>query len=177
MRKLSRRTYTIAAIVAAVLIGGTAFALSRPDPVPVDTPKTVTTEEIQKAETTPTPSSSSSQSQSTSSTTAPQTLPVIAKPMLAKSSGNNGPVPNKANIEFSCNGQVGASCFITLTNQDNPSENLKFDAKTITDDGRGNTSVTWIWEAKPGTWSVKATQSASGYQPNSSDAQTLTVNS
>jgi hypothetical protein len=175
MKKFTRKTYTIAAVAAAIIIGGTAFALTRPDPIPVDTPKTVTTEEVQKAETAPTPSTA--QSQTTPSATTPQNLPVISKPLLAKSSGNNGPVPAKANIEFSCSGQINASCFITLTNQDYPSENLKFDAKTITDDGRGNTSVTWIWEAKPGTWSVKATQSASGYQPNSSDAQTLTVNS
>jgi hypothetical protein len=171
MKKFSRKSYIVTALFLLVLlVGGVAFALTRPDQAkaPVDTPKRVSAQDVQQSET-------SSKSTTEAQPTQAQTLPTISKPTLSKSSGNNGPVPSRANIEFTCSGVVNANCFVTLTNQANSSNNLKFDAKTITDDGRGNTSVTWVWEAQPGSWTVKATQLASGYQPNSSDTQTLEV--
>lgn len=169
MKKFTRKTYIISAL-AVLLIGGVIFALVRQDEPEgqIDTPKPVSTEGVQKLESS-TPSTSEAQQSQT------QNLPLISKPILAKSSGNNGPVLAKTNIEFSCSGTLNATCFVTLTNQDNSSSSLKFDPKTITDDGRGNTSVTWVWEAKAGTWTVKATQIAGGYQSNTSDEQTLTV--
>jgi len=174
MKKFTRKTHIISAL-AVLLIGGVVFALTRPNSpqAQIDTPKPVSTEDVQKDTQ---KSDTSAPSTSPAQSSQPQNLPVINKPVLAKSSGNNGPVQAKTNIEFSCSGTLDASCYVTLTNQDDPSNNLKFDPKTITDDGRGNTSVTWIWEAKAGTWTVKATQSASGYQSNTSDAQTLIVN-
>lgn len=171
MRKFTRKTYIFTAL-AVLAIGVAIFVLTRPDKpqAQVDTPKPVSAEDVHKSE-----SATSSTSTSQAQPSETQNLPFISKPTLGKSSGNNGSIPAKVNVEFSCSGVVNASCFITLTNQANPANNLKFDAKTITDDGRGNTSVTWVWEAQPGTWIVKATQTASGYQPNSSDTQTLQV--
>lgn len=170
MKKLLRKPYILAAL-AILVVGGTAFALTRPDKPPsyIDTPKQVSAEDVQNTETTA-PTNSQTQSQSN------QNLPVIEKPLLSKSSGNAAPVPANASIQFACSGMPNASCMLTLTNQSDPNDNLKFEAKTIKEDDLGKRSVTWIWEAKPGTWTAKATLSASGYQPNSSDVQTLTVN-
>lgn len=170
MKKYLRNPYILAALAVA-LIGGTALALTRPSNPPsyIDTPKQVSTDEVKKTETAA-PTDTQTQNQSD------QNLPVISKPILSKSSGNAAPVPAKASIQFACSGMPNASCVLTLTNQSDPNNNLIFEVKTIKEGDLGKRSVTWIWEAKPGIWILKATLSASGYQPNSSDVQTLTVN-
>lgn len=158
-------------VLAIFLVGGIAYALWNNNKTPsyIDKPQSVSSEEVKQTET-------AGQSNPATSTQPDQNLPLIVKPLLSKSSGNAAPVPAKANIQFVCSGITDASCVVTLINLDNSADNLQFEAKTIKDDGRGNLAVSWIWEAKPGTWSVKATLSKSGYRSNSSDTQTLKVN-
>lgn len=77
-------------------------------------------------------------------------------PTLQKSSGNNGPVPAGALIEFTCEGQVGVSCEIILTSRANRSNVIRLGAKKIADNGRGQYFASWEWESKSGDWSVVA---------------------
>lgn len=152
-------------ILGVVVIAGGIFALTRPKklvtpPASQPTAKTAkpaNTSTLTKTSDTPTPSQSK-----------------LPKPTLSKSSGNNGPVPNGAMVQFICSGVINVNCSVTLTDQDR--KTITLEAKPVSDDGRGQAAVSWLWEAKAGTWQIVATASATGYQSTESDPQTLKVN-
>lgn len=95
----------------------------------------------------------------------------LPTPQLIKSSGNNGPVPAGAVIEFVCSAPAGYSCAVRLTGP--KTENLA--AKTLTDNGRGQASVSWTWTAAKGTWNVTAVLSDGKGGEKASPTQRLEV--
>ena len=98
----------------------------------------------------------------------------LEAPMLQKSSGNNGPVPAGALINFTCSGPAGADCKIVLTDK-NTSEVVTLKKKTLTTTARSGPMASWTWNSEKGSWNVVATVSASGYTSNSSVPQELAV--
>lgn len=113
---------------------------------------------------------------STSQTTGSPTVPVsLPKPTLSKSSGNNGSVPAGAPIEFTCKGQPGLQCTLVLTNKSNAANKIDLGAKTIKDDGYGQTSVSWNWNSIAGSWSVVAQVTDGKGNSALSDEQSLVV--
>lgn len=105
-------------------------------------------------------------------TTAGSSVPA---PVLIKSSGNNGPVPAGANIEFVCQGPAGFACTVTLSDKNNPNRIIDLGVKKISDNQGETTGVNWYWEAVQGSWTVKAILSDSAGQSNSSAGQNLEV--
>lgn len=99
---------------------------------------------------------------------------VLDTPTLTKSSGNNGPVPPGAIIEFVCESINGATCDIVLVNTDSSNSTINLGGKTITDDGRGQSAVLWNWTALKGTWKIAAKATKDG-STTSSQQQTLEV--
>ena len=98
----------------------------------------------------------------------------LSAPTLQKSSGNNGPVPSGVLMEFTCQGQVGISCEIILTNQGNRNEVIRLGIKKVADNGRGQHFARWEWESKQGGWSIVARVSE-GTSTKDSTAHTLEV--
>lgn len=98
----------------------------------------------------------------------------LKAPTLTKSSGNNGPVPPGAIIEFVCESINGATCDIVLVDTGSSNSTINLGGKTITDDGRGQSAVLWNWTALKGTWKVAAKATKDG-STTSSQQQTLEV--
>lgn len=99
----------------------------------------------------------------------------LAAPILLKSSGNNGPVPAGANIEFVCQAAAGYNCAITLTSKASSANVINLESKTIPTSQSSNTGINWYWTAVKGNWSVVAKLSSSDGRSSSSPAQTLEV--
>ena len=160
-----------AAVLIVLVAGGVTYALlmrSNKDSK-VDQPKVLESQDTMEDNSTTQPEGNSSVERNL------EDNPPLPKPMLTKSSGNTAPIPKGVLVEFSCSGVVNTNCYITLYNQESE-ETLRFDDKKLKDDGRGQVFATWVWESKPGTWSIGATVTADGYSPSSSESQTLTVN-
>ena len=97
----------------------------------------------------------------------------LPTPTLLKSSGNNGPVPKGAVIEFTCNGPAGYSCKVVLSG----AHNQTFANKSLVDNGRTTPSVSWTWTAETGKHNVVAVLSDNKGNEQSSSTQTLEVQS
>lgn len=108
------------------------------------------------------------ESSSSPSPVAKVTLPT---PLLMKSSGNNGAVPNGVEVEFTCVSQAGYKCKVVLSG----THAKTFDTKDLKDNGRGQASVSWLWTAEAGQHSVKAVLSDGKGNEQESSAQTLEV--
>lgn len=98
----------------------------------------------------------------------------LPKPLLNKSSGNNGPIPTGVLVNFTCTGGVNTSCQIILTNSETSKE-LKLETKQLEALDRGQPSAVWTWESVTGTWEIVAIVTADGYDGNTSNVQELIV--
>lgn len=126
-------------------------------------------------------SSDSNQSQNTTPATNTTTKPTPAaptssaslpKPSLLLSSGT---IPAGQPEEFTCKSSPGLRCTILLTDKTNAAHIIDLGAKTIVDDGYGQTTATWDWSALQGSWSVVAKVTDSNGISAQSNAQDLTV--
>lgn len=94
----------------------------------------------------------------------------VPKPTLMKSSGNNGPVPVGAIIEFTCLAPTGYNCSVELKGN----KTITLDEKSI-EDNRGQTGAGWEWTSEKGSWTIVAALKDSNGNTNSSDSQSLEV--
>lgn len=100
----------------------------------------------------------------------PITLPV--KPVLSKSSGNNGPIPQGATVNFTCTGSAGDSCSIILAYN---GKEIVLGPKDIKDNGRGQALADFYWTATQGVYQVIAQAKNASGQTNVSSSQALEV--
>lgn len=100
-------------------------------------------------------------------------IPVPSKPVLIKSSGNNGSVPSGAIIEFVCQGTAGLSCKVVLINQGGGTVELPIQA--LKDNGRGQYFTSWEWKSTAGLWQVYAVATNSQGGSAEGDKQKLEV--
>lgn len=122
------------------------------------------------------PAPTNTPTESSATTTTPATAPVaLPKPLLAKSSGNNGSVPPGIPIEFTCKGQLSLQCTVILIDKNNPANKIDLGAKTIQDDGYGQAIVAWNWNSVSGNWSVIARVTDGKGNSAQSDEQSLVV--
>lgn len=109
---------------------------------------------------------------STSPSTAATAATTLPKPLLAKSSGNNNIAVSKgAVIEFTCSAPAGYQCSIVLTGP----KTITLESKSLVDNGRGQSVVSWTWTAESGSWQVKAILKDNKGNQSQSDAQALEV--
>ena len=80
-------------------------------------------------------------------------LPLPKQPSFTKSSGNNGPVPVGANMNFICSAQAGIDCSIILISG---SKQIVLGPTKVTDNGRGQYFASFYWTAVKGTYKVTA---------------------
>ncbi len=97
----------------------------------------------------------------------------LEKPVLIKSSGNNGPVPRGANIEFVCQAPAGLKCSVALTKA-TPAETITLEPKTVQQNQGSIAGASWYWTAKTGSWKIVANLS-DGSRTSSSAVQNLEV--
>ncbi len=97
----------------------------------------------------------------------------LPKPILIKSSGNNGAVPSDAAIEFVCSSDTGTYCQVVLTSS--TGREVKLDEKLIQPTSKGLPSINWVWTAEQGNWKVIARARDNSGSSSQSDQQTLTV--
>lgn len=106
-------------------------------------------------------------------TTQQQAPAPLSKPILIKSSGNNGPVPSGAAIEFVCSSDAGIYCQVVLTSS--TGREVKLGEKLIQPTNMGLPSINWVWAAEQGDWKVIAQARNNSGSSSQSDQQTLTV--
>ena len=109
---------------------------------------------------------------SSAQTLAPPSTIDIPLPVLAKSSGNNGPVPIGATINFTCSSTLGYSCAVELQRQGITSVFLE---KQQLAGENGQYAANWYWQSTSGSWSVTAILSNSSGQSKSSAAHTVEI--
>ena len=95
------------------------------------------------------------------------------KPILIKSSGNNGSVPKDIAIEFVCRGMSEINCKVVLQKQDSP--NIELPNKILKDNRTGQFFSSWEWQSIAGYWQVYAVATNSQGKSAQSDIQTLEV--
>lgn len=95
----------------------------------------------------------------------------LPTPQLTKSSGNNGPVPSGAAMEFTCSSSPGYDCMLRIKGF----KTIELGKKKLTEQQGGSAVAVWDWAAEKGTWSITAVI-VSGGNEQSSAAQNLTVN-
>lgn len=122
------------------------------------------------------PSNNNTDSSTTDNQPSVQTsnnVPVPSKPVLIKSSGNNGPVPSGAIIEFVCQGTAGLNCKVVMINQ--RGNTIELPTQALKDNGRGQYFTSWEWKSASGSWQVYAVVTNSQGGSTESDKQTLEV--
>lgn len=98
----------------------------------------------------------------------------LKPPTFLKSSGNNGPVPESATINFICQGQDGLDCFIELQDTSNPNNKFILAKKPILSD-RSQGFASWDWTSVLGKWNIKAIIVDKEGNTSVSETQTLEV--
>lgn len=79
----------------------------------------------------------------------------LKPPTFLKSSGNHGPVPVGAVINFVCHGTVGLECYMELQDTTSSNNNLVLEKQLIQSD-MGQGFASWNWTSLLGKWDVRA---------------------
>jgi len=95
------------------------------------------------------------------------------QPILTKSSGNNGPIPVGAVVNFLCSSEPNTTCHISLKNQSG--EEIVLTEQKVLDNGRNEYFTQWYWSSIQGSWDIVAISKNEKGGTNSSQKQTLVV--
>lgn len=80
-------------------------------------------------------------------------IPVPVKPTFTMSSGNNGPVPAGANMNYICSAQPNIDCSIVLVSG---TKQIVLGPTRVTDNGRGQYFASFYWTSVKGSYKVTA---------------------
>lgn len=97
----------------------------------------------------------------------------LAKPILNKSSGNNGPVPIGIPINFVCQSSEGAGCVVELKNKNGNIINLGY--QPFKNNGKDQYYADWYWTSAEGDWTIVARLKNNQGEVSESDPQNLSV--
>jgi hypothetical protein len=97
----------------------------------------------------------------------------LAKPVLIKSSGNNGPVPSGVLVNFVCQSFEAISCDVELRNSAGTTISLGY--KDLKNNQTDQYFADWYWSSLVGDWIVSAKAKNQQGLVSESDPQSLSV--